>query len=448
MEDILDKLNNIGQVKNILQEKFSLKFNPFPKSGIAIINDNDNIVSKLAPVDKDVTAKIITYINDALSYRSSNSNEISQDKYVSLIVRGEYGAGKTQTLMYIKYLFNNIKSNEIKPYVIYIDNPGQRLSELIGGIVAQIGVENFKKYIWNIFISYLDQNPAIKTELLKKKDIDTTSLFSSLEEENSPNLINTVQNYKELIDVLTIGKNNTEKRQLLEKLKSHIINSLIPETDSPVVASYFYDILSETIGVSKSWDMLTTGSVKELDKREVNILKAIVKIVCEQLGYTDFIILIDEFEEITAERIKKTDIDNYLRNLRLLIDREKNWCSVFAMTSKALSIIEEYSAPLAGRIKGTIIDLKPLDFDSIKIIISNYLSTARSNNNVDPIYPFDDSGIEQMLEVGDNYKQLKGSPRFILKLCYILIQRACEELEKGQTINREFVKRHMNNMLY
>ena len=61
-------------------------------------------------------------------------------------MRGEYGAGKTQTLMYIKYLFNNIKSNEIKPYVIYIDNPGQRLSELIGGIVAQIGVENFKKY--------------------------------------------------------------------------------------------------------------------------------------------------------------------------------------------------------------------------------------------------------------------------------------------------------------
>ena len=448
MDDILDKLNSIGQVKNILQEKFSLKFNPFPKSGIAIINDNDNIVSKLAPVDKDVTAKIITYINDALSYRSSNSNEISQDKYVSLIVRGEYGAGKTQTLMYIKYLFNNIKSNEIKPYVIYIDNPGQRLSELIGGIVAQIGVENFKKYIWNIFISYLDQNHAIKTELLKKKDIDTASLFSSLEEENRPNLLNTVQNYKELIDALTIGKNNTEKRQLLEKLKSHIISSLIPETDSPVVASYFYDILSETIGVSKSWDMLTTGSVKELDKREVNILKAIVKIVCEQLGYTDFIILIDEFEEITAERIKKTDIDNYLRNLRLLIDREKNWCSVFAMTSKALNIIEEYSAPLAGRIKGTIIDLKPLDFDSIKIIISNYLSTARSNNNVDPIYPFDDSGIEQMLEVGNNYKQLKGSPRFILKLCYILIQRACEELEKGQTINREFVKRHMNNMLY
>ena len=117
---------------------------------------------------------------------------------------------------------------------------------------------------------------------------------------------------------------------------------------------------------SKSWDMLVTGNVKELDKREVNILKAIVGIVQKQLGYTDFIILIDEFEEITAERLKKSDVDNYLRNLRLLIDREKNWCSVFAMTGKALSIIESYSPPLAGRIKGSFVDLKPLNEAELK----------------------------------------------------------------------------------
>ena len=81
-----------------------------------------------------------------------------------------------------------------------------------------------------------------------------------------------------------------------------MIRCFIEESESAVVASYFYDIVSETVGISKSWDMLVTGNVKELDKREVNILKAIVKIVQKQLGYTDFIILIDEFEEITAER--------------------------------------------------------------------------------------------------------------------------------------------------
>ena len=164
-------------------------------------------------------------------------------------------------------------------------------------------------------------------------------------------------------------------------------------------ASYFYDIVSETVGISKSWDMLVTGNVKELDKREVNILKAIVRIVQKQLGYTDFIILIDEFEEITAERLKKSDVDNYLRNLRLLIDREKNWCSVFAMTGKALSIIESYSPPLAGRIKGSFVDLKPLNEAELRKMIANYLSIARSETIDDDIYPFDESGIKEMLEV-------------------------------------------------
>ena len=449
MENILDKLNNVDLIKSNLQKKFELNFNPFPKSGIAIINDSDNIVSKLAPVDEEVTRKIVTYIHDALYSGSIDSQGLRTDKYVSLIVRGEYGSGKTQTLMFIKYLFNNIKNNNIRTYVVYVDNPGQKLSELIGGIVAQIGVENFKKYIWNIFISYLDEQPDIKTDLFRKSYKKEVSLFpiSEIENGNYTNLTNTVQNYKELIDKLTFGKNNAEKKQLVERLKSHIINSLIPETGSPVVAEYFYDILSETIGVSKSWDMLTTGNVKELDKREVNILKAIVKIVCEQLEYTDFIILIDEFEEITAERLKRTDIDNYLRNLRLLIDREKNWCSVFAMTSKALAMIEEYSAPLAGRIKGTIIDLKPLNSDAIKTMIANYLSVARNTKKDNSIYPFDESGIKQMLELNENYKQLKGSPRFILKLCYTLLQRACEELNEGETIDSEFVKKYMDDML-
>ena len=449
MDNILDKLNNVDLIKSNLQKKFELNFNPFPKSGIAIINDSDNIVSKLAPVDEEVTRKIVTYIHDALYSGSIDSQGLRTDKYVSLIVRGEYGSGKTQTLMFIKYLFNNIKNNNIKPYVVYVDNPGQKLSELIGEIVAQIGVENFKKYIWNIFISYLDEQPDIKTDLFRKSYKKEVSLFpiSEIENGNYTNLTNTVQNYKELIDKLTFGKNNAEKKQLVERLKSHIINSLIPETGSPVVAEYFYDILSETIGVTKSWDMLTTGNVKELDKREVNILKAIVKIVWEQLEYTDFIILIDEFEEISAERLKRTDIDIYLRNLRLLIDREKNWCSVFAMTSKALAMIEEYSAPLAGRIKGTIIDLKPLNSDAIKTMIANYLSVARNTKKDNSIYPFDESGIKQMLELNENYKQLKGSPRFILKLCYTLLQRACEELNEGETIDSEFVKKYMDDML-
>ena len=440
--NIIDRLNSVETQKTVLKERYGLEYNPFPRSGIAIISESDKIVEKLMPVDEDALNTIFNFISDALFAHQGQPD--TPDKYMSMIVRGEYGSGKTQTLMYIRYLLKNLKNEAVKPYVVYIDNPGQKLAELIGGVISQIGVENFRKYLWNIFMDYLDRNQDVKQSLITTSS-STPSLSLFEDDETIPSLSANIQNYKELVDAITARKNAAEKKQLLQTLKGQMINSYTEETDSPVVATYFYDVVSDTIGISKSWDMLTSGSVKELDKREVNILKAIVNIVCKQLGYTDFFILIDEFEEITAERLKRTDIDNYLRNLRLLIDREKNWCSVFAMTGKALDIIESYSPPLAGRIKGSIVELKPLNEDSFKQVVKNYLTIARVDDNNDSIEPFDKSALDEMLQVKNT--QLKGSPRFLLKMCYQLLQRAASELPEGAKIDRDFVKKHIDEFL-
>lgn len=439
---IIDRLNNVDTQATALEERFGLKFNPFPRSGIAIISETDKIVERLVPVDEQTNNVIFNFISDALFSHRGQPNDV--DKYMSMIVRGEYGSGKTQTLMYIRYVLKNLNKEGVRPYVVYIDNPGQKLGDLIGGIINQIGVENFRKYLWSIFMDYLDRNQDLKQSLINTPYATRTlSLFE--EDAPAPSLGASIQNYKEFVDAITVGKNSVEKRYLLQLLKDHLIKSYTEETESPVVASYFFDIVSDTIGISKSWDMLTSGNVKELDKREVYILKAIVNIVCKQLGYTDFFILIDEFEEITAERLKRSDIDNYLRNLRLLIDREKNWCSVFAMTGKALEIIESYSPPLAGRIKGSIVELKPLNNDTLKQMVKNYLSMARIDETIDSIDPFDESGLDEMLQV--KKVQLKGSPRFVLKMCYQLLQRAVTELPDGGKIDRPFVKQHIDGFL-
>ncbi len=440
--NILEKLNSINAQESGIKQRFGLEYNPFPRSGIAAIEENDDTVEKLMPVDDQISNTIYTFIKDALFSKQKHGD--ANDKYMSLIVRGEYGSGKTQTLMYIRYLLINLKKEGIRPYVIYIDNPGQKLADLLGGIINQIGVENFRKYLWSIFMNYLDNNQEIKNELIGLHQTKQLSLKFD-DDKQIASLNANIQNYKQLIDVITIGKNTSDKKQSIQLLKDHMIRSYTEITDSPVVANYFYDIVSETIGVSKSWDMLISGSVKELDKREVNILKAIVNIVCKQLGYTDFFILIDEFEEITAERLKQSDIDNYLRNLRLLIDRERNWFSVFAMTGKALQIIESYSPPLASRIKGSIVDLKPLNQDNFMQVIKNYLSIVRIDKLNDAIAPFDESGLEEMLNVKNT--QLQGSPRFLLKLCYQLLQRAVTDLPEGGKIDKEFVKKYINEFL-
>ena len=43
--------------------------------------------------------------------------------------------------------------------------------------------------------------------------------------------------------------------------------------------------------------------------------------------------------------------------------------------------------------------------------------------------------------------QLKGSPRFLLKMCYQLLQRAVNELSEGEKIDRNFVKKHIDEFL-
>ena len=439
--NIIDRLNSVEVQRTALKERFGLEYNPFPRSGIAIISEADKIAERLMPVDECTLNVIVNFITDALYAHLDNPD--SEDRYMSMVVRGEYGSGKTQTLMFIRYLLKNLKNEMVKPYVVYIDNPGQKLAELVGAIVSQIGVENFRKYLWGIFMEYLDKNQDVKQSLVSQPQARETSLFDDFEPTLS--LSANIQNYKELVDIITAGKNAAEKKQLLQTLKDHMVKSYAEVAESPVVATYLYDVVSETIGISKSWDMLTSGSVKEMDKREVYILKAIVNIVRKQLGYTDFFILIDEFEEITAERLKKTDIDNYLRNLRLLIDREKNWCSVFAMTGKAMGIIESYSPPLASRITGSVVDLKPLNKDNFKQVVGNYLSIARQDGAEESIEPFDESALEEMLQV--KAPQLKGSPRFLLKLCYQLLQRATTELSEGEKIDREFVKKHIDEFL-
>ena len=439
--NIIDRINSVDNQRTSLKERFGLEYNPFPRSGIAIISEADKIAERLMPVDEVTLNIIVNFISDALYANLDNPD--AEDKYMSLVVRGEYGSGKTQTLMFIRYLLKNLKNETVKPYVVYIDNPGQKLSELVGAIVSQIGIENFRKYLWSIFMEYLDKNTEVKQSLVVRPQAIQNSLFG--DDNPIPSLSANIQNYKELVDIITVGKNANDKKQLLQTLKDHMVKSYAEVAESPVVASYLYDVVSETIGISKSWDMLTSGSVKEMDKREVYILRAIVNIVRKQLGYTDFFILIDEFEEITAERLKKTDIDNYLRNLRLLIDREKNWCSVFAMTGKAMEIIESYSPPLASRIKGCVVDLKPLDMVGFKRVIMNYLSTSRIDGAEDSIAPFDESALDEMMQVKN--PQLKGSPRFLLKLCYQLLQRAATEMPEGGMIDREFVKKHIDEFL-
>lgn len=64
--DILSSImEKVESFNDELARKFKLKYNPFPKSGIAIINDSDKVIEKLEPVD-DIVKKIFTILSKML----------------------------------------------------------------------------------------------------------------------------------------------------------------------------------------------------------------------------------------------------------------------------------------------------------------------------------------------------------------------------------------------
>lgn len=457
----MDSINLISEIKKVsyissdLKEKFGLEYNPFPKSGIAYIGESEEITSKLLPAYHKTAEEIVTYMQDALV----KAGDKKTPDYLSLIIRGEFGSGKTQTLMYIKYLFSAIKTDNFNPYVVYIDNPGSALSELIGAVMSQIGIENFRRYLWDGFMKYMSKAPSntektrkevFLTEVIKLRGINTTDLFSSagvsVEDALHFSWDSTEISYKYLLEKLLSGTKSTQQKEISLLLKSYLEKCFMEEFKTAAVAEYFYEVVTDSLNVSQAWDHMVTGDIKNLSKREFYILHAIVRIAKEYLGATDFIILVDEFEELASGRISDKDMDNYLRNLRSLIDNEKNWCSVFAMNTIALKKIEKLVPPLLDRIGDRIIDLNPLNLEASKEVIVNYLSLARRKDfDKGALYPFTEDAIKAILNTRDI--SLQGSPRFIMKCCFRLLQSAAKDLKMGDIIDEMYVKKIIGEQL-
>src|SRR5690606_37675300 len=138
-------------------EKFGLKFNPFPKSGTANTNESSDFTKLLFPIDNYVKQEIENYVIDSLF------SEDEDDQKLIGTITGDYGTGKTQLLLYAKWL---IQSLPRKAYVIYINNPETKLSELIGAIIEHIGQEQFKKYLWEQILTILKSKEEYKKPLL------------------------------------------------------------------------------------------------------------------------------------------------------------------------------------------------------------------------------------------------------------------------------------------
>lgn len=428
-QDIINARREGNQETRFL--KFNLKFNPFPQSGTANINEPGSITKELLPIDSDVEEKIARYVADSL-YAESDTGD---HKLIGTIT-GDYGTGKTQLLLFAKWL---IQDQPKKAYVVYLNNPGTKISELIGSIIESIGREQFKRYLWNQVIEAIDKDREYKEQLLKFTRKSQGSLFGNEDPFSQQNRAN----HKLFLDAFLKQINNRKKvKELNNLLKEIIIEIFIESYDKDsVIADYFYNIISEDFGINKTWETITSGSGKYLENRAVKLLNAIIDIV-ERQGFERFYLLVDEFEDITSGRLTKKEVDNYSHNLRALIDKERRWCLLLAMTSEALSDLKKISPPLVDRLTDRLIEIIRLtDEDAIELI-KNYLNLAYNDTTpVTTVAPFDIDTIKFI------NNKTKGLPRLILRLANFLIERGAEDksLTKGQLITEDFAKKHLDN---
>ena len=424
-----DRVKRLMEEKDKRYNKFLLSFNPFPKSGTANTNESSELTKALTPIDVEVKKEIDNYVYDSLY----SSNE--EDHKLVCTITGDYGTGKTQLLLYAKYL---IQSLPRKAYVIYINNPENKLSKLIGSIIEQIGQEQFKKYLWDFILTEIKSDKNEYREMLENfvSVSRNKTVFSASEIKKGLFSPDNEVSHKALLDSFLEKLFTKEERKEFNLLLRGIIIKILLRSfgEDEIITNYFYDLISEDVGISKTWDVITSGGAN-LDNKVVKLLNAIITIIQAQ-GFERFYILVDEFEDITSGRLTKKEIDNYSHSLRTLIDKERRWCLLIAMTTGALRQLTAISPPLVDRLKDREIHIKRLTKEQAKQIIINYLNLAREekNDKKGTFFPFTEGAIDLINDKSE------GLQRLVLRKTYYILERAVEETSIS-IIDENFVKK-------
>ena len=429
------KLLSIEDILNINPQEnkyavWGIEFNPFPRSGTSNINGGTDINRRLAPLNVSIQQEINRFMMDALS-----PNKVDRsDKFLTLTIVGDYGSGKTQLLLYSMAVLNQLGASQkfIKPYTIYIDNPGASVLEFLGNIIDKVGEENLRKYIWNSIIEKIKTDTTIKDRLKPYAPAMNLLFDGEFKDKYDPySEINTTS-YKKFLDVF-IRQLKPGQKHKFDDVLSEIVMALLADTSQTgdsTVARYFYDFISSDFGANKTWEALINGNLKQISGKESAVIKYIIKLLKKE-GYTDIFIFVDEFEDITEGRLTKGQLDNYIHNLRTLLDKSREWCLLFAMTPLAIDRLKLISPPLADRIIVRRIDLDNLNVNEVKNLFNAYWGLTKSTQNC----PFADDAISYIQEITD------GNARRILKMAFAVLEAAANQQLKS--INKLFVQQNI-----
>jgi len=383
-------------VERVTWERYGLKENPFPAAAIARRSQLFfGTMNKFRfEIFQQIARKIVQTARTG--------------RYLGIVIRGEFGLGKTHTLYYFSDLINRQLANveNMKSRAIYLKSPGHDLNEFLGNFIDEIDPDELLSYLYIASREKIDS--LFKDSWEKGKKIDYTK---------DPDGFQETLNTGDSLDIIRKVATILTEEGFFSHQDFALCLSVLMLSNNPE----YQRIANVFVHGSR----VTKAEVKKLGLSSVSLTTAdiykrvfpdILGLLKKQEKYNMVFVFVDEFEKIVKGLTPRSRFE-FLEDLRALIDSNLvRFSLVLGCSTEAYDKITETSGAFADRNR-EIFDLPRIRKATTTMeLIEPYLRSTRiASFGKRSIFPFTISALKIVAEKED------GSPRKILEACHDLL---------------------------
>jgi hypothetical protein len=365
--------------------KYKLKRNPFPLGG----NYPEGYLT-------------YTYLGEPNRNRIGDFliSTFMREEFNGLLIRGEYGTGKSHILYYIR---NEVLKNPFfgkQALCFLIQNPSVVPEDILLSMLREVKLGVVQDLIFT----------PLATELKSRYQGETLRFLADFTNFKRQSTFDGVAfNPSWFHDIFSISYREFVKRLEEQNIKlakdsfqrfaAEVLPRRMNLQSEIIVNDLVQIIVSDGDNTSKSWETFLSSRLISSKKKSVGVehyLHAFLELF-KYSGVRHVYLLVDEIEDLRTQRLSNRASVEYLATLRKMIQYNyKMFSFVLASTRDAWSELTTLYPAIDDRFPQKI-DLLP-DKALIKKIVANYLQAERQGSEKNPFAPFSEDAIDHVIE--------------------------------------------------
>lgn len=420
-------------ISTFLEQQFQLPGNAFAPNGIADASGEN------PPLRPGIYEAVLNFVIQG--YRTKQRQ--------MMILRGDYGTGKTHTLRFIEQIVNTrMSKGEHAARAIYVERPRVEAHELNRTILRSLGYDTVKKYIWFIIQSALAADVAEQSEAFKslrnrllsppmksKSGIPITPRLWDDADPAVSTLLSKLFTTEVMRDYRTFLANFESKGFRREDLRPYFVDLLLKATGYPddfdLGQIFVALLLAPDEAKFSSWETLTTftGVKAAMVPLPSIFLQFLIQIMSVN-GIAYVYLLLDEFEEVSqGYLLTPRQRQDYLYTMREVLNRIHSGLSIIiGVSPPGWDAISRIATPFADA-SHNVIELLPVEADDAVSLAAYYFKRLRQgtqfeNQEYGDIRPFTP---ELVRYIQDRFpKSAQPTSRNWIQLYHFLLERVSE----------------------